>query len=67
MAEDPPSASLFLAVLDGHGEAGDKVAQVTSPPQHQMLNAILLLTPLELRQIFHTKFGIKIEICFRKG
>lgn len=32
MAEDPPTASLFLAVLDGHGEAGDKVAQVTSTP-----------------------------------
>lgn len=28
MAEDPSTASLFLAVMDGHGEVGDKVAQV---------------------------------------
>ncbi|CAN0386258.1 unnamed protein product, partial [Discosporangium mesarthrocarpum] len=27
MAEDPVTGTLFLAVLDGHGEAGDKVAQ----------------------------------------
>lgn len=30
MAEDASTASLFLAVLDGHGEDGDKVAQVRS-------------------------------------
>ena len=30
MAEDPSTASLFLAVLDGHGEFGDKAAQVTT-------------------------------------
>lgn len=28
MAEDVSTASLFLAVMDGHGEVGDKVAQV---------------------------------------
>lgn len=27
MAEDPKTRSLFLCVLDGHGEDGDKVAQ----------------------------------------
>lgn len=27
MAEDPKTRSLLLAVLDGHGEDGDKVAQ----------------------------------------
>lgn len=28
MAEDASTASVFLAVMDGHGEVGDKVAQV---------------------------------------
>ena len=29
MAEDARTGTLFLVVLDGHGEAGDKVAQVS--------------------------------------
>jgi hypothetical protein len=29
MAEDAATGTLFLVVLDGHGEAGDKVAQVS--------------------------------------
>ncbi|CAM9574153.1 unnamed protein product, partial [Ectocarpus sp. 8 AP-2014] len=28
MAEDASTATLFLAVMDGHGEVGEKVAQV---------------------------------------
>lgn len=28
MAEDASTGSLFLAVMDGHGEVGEKVAQV---------------------------------------
>ena len=27
MAEDPKTRSLFLCVMDGHGEDGDKVSQ----------------------------------------
>jgi serine/threonine protein phosphatase PrpC len=38
MAEDAATGTLFLVVLDGHGEAGDKVAQVCDNGFQRLLN-----------------------------